>query len=304
MRVWITGGTGSLGSKVLSEFLDCFPNAKILAPNRKELDLLDEQDVKKFVKDFRPTHIVHLAAKVFGIQGHINFPMESIIQNTQMDLSIFGAINETPPEWFFYASTVAAYGYPYEKLPLSEADFAVRPPHQSEFGYAQSKRFALNLLEIMKVQSDTKFVYGLMTNMFGEEDRFLNGNGHVLVSLAEKAKLSKVQNRGLEIWGSPKMTRDFLSTKSTAKIITELVDRDLGILNIGSGHETSIEDIAKIVSAVFELDKGYYFTGDKVGVLNRVSDTTKLQEYSQASRTIDTLSEVHEFYSKMKLLLS
>jgi GDP-L-fucose synthase len=302
MRVWITGGSGSLGSSVLSEFSVRFPNAKVLAPTHKDLDLLDSLKVHEFVKEYKPTHIVHLAAKVFGIQGHLNFPMESIIQNTQIDLSIFGAIKESPPDWFFYASTVAAYGFPYEKVPLLEEDFALRPPHQSEFGYAQSKRFALNLLDILKDQSGTKFIYGLMTNMFGENDRFLNGNGHVLISLAEKAKLSKIQDVGLEVWGSPKMTRDFLSTKSAAKIISEIVDHDLGILNIGSGQETNIEDIAKLVATIFELDKGYYFTGDKVGVLNRVSDTTKLQEYSQTSQTIDTLSELHDFFSKLKAL--
>ena len=111
MRVWITGGSGSLGSSVLSEFSACFPNAKVLAPTHKDLDLLDARKVHEFVKEFKPTHIVHLAAKVFGIQGHLNFPMESIIQNTQIDLSIFGAVKESPPDWFFYASTVAAYGW-------------------------------------------------------------------------------------------------------------------------------------------------------------------------------------------------
>jgi GDP-L-fucose synthase len=302
MRLWITGGTGSLGSSLVSEFLTRFPSAEILAPARRDLDLLDANQVSRFVNEFKPTHIIHLAAKVFGIQGHLNFPMESIIQNTQIDLSIFTAVKDSPPEWFFYASTVAAYGFPYEKVPLSEEDFALRPPHQSEFGYAQSKRFALHLLEILKNQSGTKFVYGLMTNMFGEKDRFLEGNGHVLISLAEKAKLSKIQDKRLEIWGSEKMTRDFLSTGSASRIIAEIVDLDLGILNIGSGRETNIEDIAKLIASIFELDQGYYFTGDKVGVLNRVSDTRKLQDFSPTSRTIDTLQEINDFYSKMKEL--
>jgi GDP-L-fucose synthase len=302
MRVWITGGTGSLGSKVLSEFATMFPTATVQAPSRNELNLLDARKTHEYVKEFKPTHVIHLAAKVFGIQGHLNFPMESIIQNTQIDLSIFEAIKDSPPDWFYYASTVAAYGFPYEKVPLSEEDFALRPPHQSEFGYAQSKRFALNFLEILKSQSGTNFVYGLMTNMFGEEDRFLKGNGHVLISLAEKAKIAKIQDKPLEIWGSKKMTRDFLSTRSASKIISELVDLDLGILNIGSGQETNIEDIAKLIASTFELDKGYYFTGDKVGVLNRVSDTSKLQEFSPTARYINSLSEINDFYLKMKEL--
>ena len=125
---------------------------------------------------------------------------------------------------------------------------------------------------------------------------------HVLISLAEKAKLSKIQDKPLEIWGSEKMTRDFLSTRSASRIISELVDLDLGILNIGSGQETNIEDVAKIVTTVFELDKKYYFTGDKVGVLKRVLDTRKLQQFSSTSKSIDTLTEIHHFYSKMKAL--
>jgi GDP-L-fucose synthase len=298
MRVWITGGSGSLGSQVVSKFLAQFPSAEIQAPSRNELDLHNANNVYTFVQNFQPTHIVHLAAKVYGIQGHATFPLESIIKNTLIDLSIFEAIKDAPPKWFFYASTVAAYGYPYEQIPLNEKSLLNRPPHQSEFGYAQSKRFALYLLELLKQQSDTNYVYGLLTNMFGQEDRFLDGNGHVLISLAEKAKMAKRDGTGLALWGSEKMSRDFLSTKSAAQIITELVDLDLGILNIGSGRETKIQEVAKIIVEVFDLENGYSFNGENVGVVNRFSDTRKLQKHSATASNLDTLGEIREFYSK------
>ena len=150
MKIWVTGGSGNLGLALMQVLQLEFPDSEILAPNKSALDLLDSEKVANFVSNFRPTHVFHLAACVYGIQGHKEFPYKSLIQNTLIDNNVFSALFDTPPDWVFYASTVAAYGYPFPNLPISEVYWDSGGPHVSEFGYAMAKRHAYSYLSLLK----------------------------------------------------------------------------------------------------------------------------------------------------------
>ncbi len=298
MKVLITGGSGSLGRSVVQTFSRTFPNAEIAFPKRNELDLQNKTDTSVFIDNFKPTHVIHLAAKVLGIKGHLTKPQESFFANSEMDLNLFCALSQNPPQWLFYASTVAGYGYPFQSIPIQEKFFLEGQPHWSEYGYAQAKRFGLSHARFLQKLNETKIVYGVLTNLFGLNDRYLAGNGHVLISLATKALIAKKEKKPLEIWGSPKTSRDFISVESAAQIITELVDKDLDVINIASGVEITIGELAELVCEIFSLHEGYLFTGELEGVSKRVSDTTKLKEFSATSLELDTISEIRIFLEK------
>jgi GDP-L-fucose synthase len=298
MKVLITGGSGSLGKSVIENFSANFPKAQIESPKRSVLDLQNKIETFEYIDNFKPTHVVHLAAKVLGIKGHLSKPQDSFFANSEMDLNLFSALSVNPPEWLFYASTVAGYGYPFQSIPIQEKFFLEGQPHSSEYGYAQAKRFGLTHVRLMQRLHGTKIVYGILTNLFGLNDRYLAGNGHVLISLATKALIAKSENKTLEIWGTPKTTRDFISVESASKIITELVDKDLDVINIASGVEITIGQLAALTSEVFNLEKGYFFTGELEGVNQRVSDITKLQKVSASSINLDSFSEIRIFLEK------
>ena len=298
MKILITGGSGSLGAATLKEIHNRFEHAEIFSPERVELDLLDKDLTSEYVAELKPTHVIHLAAKVFGIQGHMQFPTESLAVNTQIDLNLFSSLFSNPPKWIFYASTVAAYGYPFIGLPIKESEAFTGIPHESEYGYAQSKRFALTYLQILEKECQTKYTYGLFTNLFGLEDRHLEGNGHVLISLVRKAILAKKNDEPLAIWGSGGATRDFISTATAAKIICDLFDRNPGVLNIGSGVEISIKSIADMITEEFSLKNGYIFTGEKEGISRRFLDIHKLSQFSETALEMDSLEEIRAFVRK------
>jgi GDP-L-fucose synthase len=298
MKIWLTGGGGSLGIPLLKVLKSELPDAEIAAPNRSSLNLFDRDSVKNFLAKYKPTHVFHLAACVYGIQGHEEYPHQSLIENTLIDNNVFSALLDNPPHWVYYASTVATYGYPFSDLPLQEVFWNIGQPHESEFGYAMSKRHAYSYLALMKSLYQTKFVYGLTTNLFGHGDRFLEGRGHVIVSLLNKAKAAKTSKSPLEVWGREGTTRDFLSTDTASQIIFELIDKDLGVLNIASGQELAISRIAEALKQNFELDMGYKFTGENQGILKRVSDVTKLKKYSPSAHFIDSWQELTELIKR------
>jgi GDP-L-fucose synthase len=295
VKIWLTGSSGSLGSCIKRELDQSCADFKLLHPKRGELELLNAQSVKNYVELNKPTHVFHLAATVFGLAGHLEKPDESYIKNKKIDENILDALLLYPPKWIFYAGTVASYGYPFAELPLIEENLMVGQPHKSELGYALAKREALKLLEKLKQKHETKYTYGLITNLYGKDDRFLDGKGHVVVSLLTKAKIASQQKKQLEVWGSGKATRDFLHTEDAAKIICELIDQDTGIVNIATGQEISIEFIAQVLSKTFELDLGYRFTGALEGLSNRVCSIDKLNRYSKFVSTINAQSKLVEY---------
>lgn len=302
MKIWITGSSGSLGRELVSTAKQRFTATEILSPTRSELDLLDQDEVQDFVKKNKPTHVYHLAAQVYGIEGHKENPAKSLLINSAIDLSVFSALCSYPPEWVYYSSSVAAYGYPYVSLPLRELDWLNGSPHKSEYGYSISKRNAKGFLDFMRLETGLNFSYGLTTNLFGTGDRFQNGGGHVVISLLEKAILAKQNKTPLKIWGSGEASRDFLSTKDAAQIILDLQGKHTDLINIASGHEIAIQELAHLVTDIFEIKSGFYFSGENEGVVKRFCSVEKLHEFSDRSLFVDSISrlstEIFNFKNK------
>lgn len=303
MKIWVTGGSGSLGRQLVTALNLKYKNIEIKSPTRAELNLENAFDVSNFVNKFLPTHVFHLAALVMGIGGHIRSPEASLITNTKIDNNVFGALQESPPKWIYYSSTVAAYGYPYIKLPLLEEDVFKSKPHESEYGYALSKRHGLAYLELLNKYHGVNYVYGLTTNLFGPGDRSLNGSGHVIVSLLEKANLARENKTPLVVWGEPDTTRDFLSTQSAASIIIELIDKHIGLVNVASGQEISLGLIASMISESFGLSKEVEFTHERQGISKRVCNIEKLRQFSKFITNVDSLKEIRaEISAKSQLI--
>jgi len=292
VKIWVTGAAGSLGQELVKSLEVNHSDAILLAPSRAELDLSDKEAVREYVSLNQPTHVFHLAAKVFGIAGHKEQPSSSLIENTLIDYSVFSALIEFPPDWVYYSSTVAAYGYPYKSLPLSEYDWLSANPHESEMGYAFSKRHGLSYLEVLHSTSGTKFAYGLTTNLFGSGDRFLDGRGHVVVSLLEKAAKIVDMDIPLEVWGDGTASRDFLSTKTAARLMKDLIDKHAGVVNIASGQEIYIKEIAMEIAKEFQLTKGIEFIGIYQGITRRVCSTNKLASLVDSANEINSKDEL------------
>ena len=301
MKFWITGSGGSLGSELVLELKQKFPDVEILAPNRSELDLAKYDQVINYVETHKPTHVFHLAALVFGIAGHKQNPAASYFENSMIDINVLTGLMQTPPLWIYYSSTVAAYGYPYDSMPLTEVEWEMGVPHESEFGYAMSKRHALTTLELMNKESGVKFAYGLTTNLFGKGDRFLSGRGHVVVSLLEKARVAKESDSELEVWGDGTASRDFLSTIDASRIIIDLIDQNVGVVNIASGQELFISDIAEHIVNEYKIEKGLKFLGINQGISNRVCDVKKINKHSTYSRSVDSKKALWQEISKVAL---
>jgi nucleoside-diphosphate-sugar epimerase len=130
--------------------------------------------------------------------------------------------------------------------------------------------------------------------LFGSGDRFLEGRGHVIISLLEKAAKNVDTDTSLEVWGDGTASRDCLSTKTASRLMIELIDKQAGVVNVASGQEIYIKEIAIEIVKEFGLIKGVEFIGINQGITRRVCSIEKL------SGLVDSANEIN---SKDELLL-
>jgi GDP-L-fucose synthase len=244
-----------LGSALSSQSQGMF---EVFSPSRHDLDLEDSLAVQDYVSWLQPDYCIHAAAHVYGLGGHKLHPNKALFLNSKIDLNLISALSESKLEHFVYVGTVASYGYPYISQPLSENDFLSGTPHAGEYGYAMAKRFGFDLSNSLKLNGTT-VTYAIMTNLFGPNDNFNEKTGHVIPSLIARAFSSKKEKLPLQVWGDSNDSRDFLFSQVAAtRIIQALSYRYDGLLNIGSGQERKIFDVAE-------------FIGNEVGVLGIVN---------------------------------
>ena len=296
VRVLVTGASGLLGSAV-KELLHYSNKYELLCPTREEMDCLDFNSVDAYFKKTEPNIIIHLAATVYGLKGNLDNQMLALINNTKIDNNIFHAIslNRDFISKIFYAGTVAAYNYPYQRLPLKEEFLLDGNPHFGEYGYAMAKRHALAYLNILKRNHGVDFIYGVMTNLYGPNDRFNTENGHVIPSLLLKAHGANESRSPLIVWGRKETTRDFLYSLDAAKIIINLLESSYsGIINIASGKESTMEDLVKEIVKLFPEIPTFSFDSEKpVGIPKRSVDVSKLEQ-------LGFLSGIHSLKDGLK----
>lgn len=274
MKLLITGASGLLGTAIRLQSEGLFD---VFSPTRKELDLQDSVAVDDYVSSLQPDYCIHAAAHVFGLGGHKLHPNKALFLNSKIDINLISALSETKLEHFIYVGTVASYGYPYRTQPLVEADFMKGIPHAGEYGYAMAKRFGLDLSNSLKLKG-TSVTYAIMTNMFGPMDNYNEKTGHVIPSLISRAFLAKEQNLALQVWGEESDTRDFLYSDIAAKrIIQALNGRHDGLLNVGSGTERKIVDVARLIAKYVGVPNIEMKHGGVNAIHNRTLDISLLE---------------------------
>ena len=277
--ILITGAGGGLG-KALVATLQKKGFNNILTPSRQVLDLLDSEEVLRYFSQHKPQVVLHLASVVFGLLGNLENQMRSLVENTQINANIFAAINEHPAEYVFFAGTVAAYAYPYVKVPLQETDFFAGLPHGGEFGYAMSKRHAYAYLRILAETKGINFTYGVFTNLYGENDRFNENSGHVIPSLIMKAHQASLAGEPFHVWGDGSAQRDFLHFEDAAKAIVMCMTSQTAsnLINISSGKASTIGELTQLIARQAGISDVRYQSDKPVGIQSRVVDNKLLVE--------------------------
>ncbi|MFZ9500327.1 MAG: GDP-L-fucose synthase [Beijerinckiaceae bacterium] len=284
-RVFVAGHRGMVGRALVRKLAahDC----EILVAPREELDLRDQAGVARFFADRRPQVVLMAAAKVGGIHANDSLPADFIYDNLVMATNVLGAAlrNEVEKLTFLGSSCI------YPRLapqPLREDALLTGPLEPTNEWYAIAKIAGVKMCQAFRRQHGADFISAMPTNLYGPHDNFDLDSSHVLPALIAKAHRAKTQGaKTLPVWGSGAPRREFMHVDDCADAILFLTQRYSGEahVNVGSGEEVTIRDLAHHVARVVGLQAELTFDASKPdGTPRKLMDSSRLRDMGWSAR--------------------
>lgn len=300
-RIFITGGKSFLGRHLLPLLREA--NVEYWGPSSKSVDLLKCEELNLAVEDYRPTGILHMAAKCGGILANKNSPADFLRDNTQMALNIYEVARKYQVPNVYSLGSVCAYPK-YCPVPFKESDIWNGAAEETNFPYGQAKRTLLMLSQTYRTQYGIKGAHFIPVNMYGEHDHFDLTNSHVIPALIRKFVEAKDENAPeVKCWGTGNATREFLYAGDTAKALlkalTESFDHPEPI-NLGVGEDISINDLAFLIKHLVGYQGEIVFDGSvSDGQPKRMLDVSRAKElldWTASTQLVEGLERTIKWY--------
>ena len=246
-RVFVAGHRGMVGSAIVRRLLD--ENCTIITATRAELDLADQKAVREWVLAEKPDVVILAAAKVGGIMANDTYPADFLYENLMIEANVIEASFRAEVEKLLFLGSSCIYPK-MAPQPIAEAALLTGPLEPTNEWYAVAKIAGIKLCEAYRRQHRCDYISAMPTNLYGPGDNFDLNSSHVLPALIRKAHDAKLScAETMEIWGSGLPRREFLHVDDLADGCIFLVKNysDDGHVNLGSGKDLSIIDLAKLV---------------------------------------------------------
>ena len=261
-KILITGATGMVGSAVVRMLKELGYN-NILTPPRKEVDLVNPQDVKAYFTYHKPEYVFLIAAKVGGLYANMTYRADFIFDNLMMQSNTINACKENNVKKVLFVSSGCVYPK-YAENPISEEAMLTGLLEPSNEHYSIAKIAGIKMCEAYNMQYGLDYAVVIPNNIYGPGDNYHPENSHVMASLIRKFHEAKQNGTDVEIWGSGKQMREFVYVEDVAKACVSLMDSSyIGSYNCSSEYEITIKDLAELVAEVLEFKGNIVYNTDK-----------------------------------------
>jgi len=277
-KIYVAGHTGMVGSAICRDLQDRgFSN--LLLRKSSELDLTDQALVHKFFADERPEYVILAAAKVGGIRANDVFRAEFIYSNLVIQCNIIQASYLQGVQKLLFLGSSCIYPK-YADQPLREEYLLTGELEPTNEMYAIAKIAGLKMCEAYRSQYGCNFISVMPTNLYGTNDNYDLQNSHVLPALLRKIHQAKLNNDpSVEVWGTGKPRREFMHVSDLSKACLFVMEEynDAGVLNIGTGEDISIGELASLIREVVGYEgEIVYDTTKPDGTPRKLLDVSKL----------------------------
>lgn len=253
-RVWVAGHRGMVGSALVRRL--AAENCEILTAGRDTLDLLDQAAVRAWVAREKPDAIFLAAAKVGGILANDSFPADFLYQNLVIETNIIDAAHRADVTKLCFLGSSCIYPKLAEQ-PIVEEALLTGPLEPTNEWYAIAKIAGIKLAQSYRRQYGRDYISAMPTNLYGPGDNFDLQSSHVLPALMRKAHEAKIGGaKTMTLWGSGTPMREFLHVDDCADACVFLMKGYSGAdhVNVGSGTDIAIADLARLVCEVVGAD--------------------------------------------------
>jgi GDP-L-fucose synthase len=277
-KIFVAGHRGLVGSAILRK-LRAEGYENLVLRTSSEVDLRNQQAVIDLFETEKPEYVFMSAAKVGGIVANNTYRADFLYENLMIESNVIhqSYVHGVKKLLFLGSSCI------YPKLapqPLKEESLLSGFLEETNEPYAIAKIAGIKLCETYRQQYGCDFISAMPTNLYGPNDNYDLTNSHVIPALIRKFIEAKVQNKStVEIWGSGKPLREFLHVDDLADACLFLMQKysDIGFVNVGSGVELSIAELAKLIGTLVGYEGQLTFnTSRPDGTPRKLMDVSKL----------------------------
>lgn len=292
-RIYVAGHRGMVGSAIVRKLLGSgIPEQSLILRSRSELDLTDQQAVRKFFAHQRPTHVYLAAAKVGGIHANNTYPADFIYQNLMIEANIIHAAFLSGVRKLLFLGSSCIYPK-YAEQPMTENVLLTGPLEPTNEPYAIAKIAGIKLCESYNRQYGSThgidYRSVMPTNLYGPGDNYHPENSHVIPALIRRFHEAKEQNLpSVRIWGTGQPRREFLHVDDMAEAAIHVMNLDSAVyaantspmcshINVGSGTDITIGGLAALIAKTVGYSGSIEFDPSKPdGTMRKLMDNSRL----------------------------
>tara|TARA_B100000424_G_scaffold269601_1_gene266920 strand:+ start:5552 stop:6478 length:927 start_codon:yes stop_codon:yes gene_type:complete len=286
-KVLLFGSNGLVGSSV-KELFEKDKNVELIAATRDDADLFNYDSTKNIIEDNKPNIIINSAAKVGGIYANNKYRTTFLLDNLKININILEACINFPNIKIINLGSSCIY--PLDApTPIKESSLLDGKLEETNSPYAIAKIAGIELGRSLHSQFGHEVINLMPTNLYGPRDNFSDLNSHVIPGLIQRIHNAKTKkNKNVEIWGSGKPLREFLYVNDLADAIKFIINNNVRdeLINIGSGEEITIKDLANLICEVIGYNGSLLFDSSMPdGNPRKLLDSSKINSLGWKAKT-------------------
>jgi len=250
-KIFVAGHRGLVGSAIVRALQNA-GYTNILVRTHADLDLTDTSAVRDFFEAEKPEYVFLAAAKVGGILANRDFPADFIRQNLAIELAVIDAAYHAGVKKLLFLGSSCIYPK-FAPQPISEDSLLTGALEETNRAYAIAKIAGIEMCNAYRRQYGSNFISVMPTNLYGPGDNFDPEHSHVLPALLQRFHAATKEGASeVVVWGSGTPKREFLHVDDLAAACLYLMQTydDAEIVNIGTGEDVSIKELAELIAEV------------------------------------------------------
>ena len=299
-KVLLFGSNGLVGSSV-KELFEKDKNVELIAATRDDADLFNYDSTRNIIEDNKPNIIINSAAKVGGIYANNKYRTTFLLDNLKININILEACINFPNIKIINLGSSCIY--PLDATtPIKESSLLDGKLEETNSPYAIAKIAGIELGRSLHSQFGHEVINLMPTNLYGPRDNFSDLNSHVIPGLIQRIHNAKIKkDKNVEIWGSGKPLREFLYVNDLADAIKFIINNNVRdeLINIGSGEEITIKNLANLICEVVGYNGSLLFDSSMPdGNPRKLLDSSKINSLGWKAKTKlkDGLEKTYKWY--------
>lgn len=302
-KIYVAGHSGLVGSALTRMLLLCGYENLVMRTSG-EVDLRQQKAVGDFFQEARPEYVFLAAAKVGGIYANDTYPADFLYDNLSIQVNIIEAARAWGVKKLLFLGSSCIYPRDCPQ-PMKEEYLLSGELERTNEPYAIAKIAGMKMCEAYRRQHGSRFISVMPTNLFGPGDNFDLLNSHVIPALMRRFHEAKMRGDSeVVVWGTGKPRREFLHVDDLADALVFLMKEydEPGFINVGTGEDISIGELAQMVKEVVGYPGDLRFDREKPdGTPRKLLDVSRIFSLGWRPRLNlkDGLSETYRWFEKI-----